>query len=367
MTLAERIRVESLWDVLRRETRPIVLYGTGNGGDKIVDELLRRGIPLRGVFASDGFVRNRTFRGLPVESFSDITARLGDDIVILVAFGSSRADVMEQIENIAEKHTLLVPEVPFIGGDVFDRTYFETHDAAYTALYNALADDTSRALLDDMIRYRLTGRLEFLRRTEPLAASLRGLIREDSVLTALDGGAFTGDTVRVFGEVFSSLREVWAVEPDAHSFSKLSAYAEAETRFTVHPRNGLLWCKTGTLPFRMAGSRGSGIGASAKRQKETEVAAWTADSLVFGRIDLIKLDVEGAEREALRGMEALIRRDRPALVISLYHRTDDLAALPEMLQKICPDYCFSLRRVPCFPAWDLMLYAVPKEKSLLVF
>ena len=366
MTLAERIRDESLWDVLRRETRPVVLYGTGNGGDKIVDELLRRGIPLRGVFASDGFVRERRFRGFPVESLDALTKRLGDDLVILLAFGSSRPDVMAGIERIAEKHTLLVPEVPLVGGDVFDRAYFEAHDADLTALDASLADDDSRALLDDMIRYRLTGRLEYLRRTEPLDASLRGLIREDSVRTALDGGAFTGDTVRVFGETFPALCEVYAVEPDAHSYAKLAAYAAEEQRFAVHPRCGILWCKTGTVPFRTAGSRGSGIGAAAKRQTETEAASFTADELGTGRIDLIKLDVEGAEREALRGAVGVIRRDRPALAVSLYHRTDDLFTLPAMLREICPDYRFSLRRVPCLPGWDLLLYAVPKEKSALI-
>lgn len=365
MTLSETIRDSPLWDTLRREVRPIVLYGTGNGGDKIVDELLRRGIPLSGVFASDVFVRSRTFRGFHVESLDGITKRLGDDLVILLAFGSSRADVMEQIEKIAERYTLLVPEVPLIGGDVFDRDYFEAHDAELSVLYTSLADEESRALLEDMIRYRLTGRPEYLRRTEPFQTSLRTLIRTENIETVLDGGAFTGDTVRIFGETFPALREVYAVEPDAHSFAKLSAYAADEQRFTVHPQNGILWCKAGTVPFRTAGSRGSGIGAAAKRQKEMEAASFTADELCAGRIDLIKLDVEGAEREALRGAETVIRHDRPVLCVSLYHRTDDLFALPETLRKLCPDYLFSLRRVPCIPAWDLLLYAVPKEKSTL--
>ena len=367
MTVQERIREPSLWDTLRQETRPIVLYGTGNGGDKIVCELARRGIPLRGVFASDGFVRSRTFRGFPVESLAEITNRLGNDIVILLAFGSSRPDVMAQIEKIAAEHTLLVPEVPLVGGEVFDRAYFDAHGAELSALSESLADGESRLLLEDMIRYRLTGRLEYLRRTEPLAASLRTLIRPDTVHTALDGGAFTGDTVRVFGEVFPALGEVFAVEPDAHSYAKLAGNAAEETRFTVHPLHGMLWRETGTLPFRMAGSRGSGVGAAARRQKETEVSSWAADELGCGPIDLLKLDVEGAEAEALVGAERLIRRDRPALAVSLYHRTEDLFALPAMLREMCPDYRFSLRRVPCLPAWDLLLYAVPKEKSGLIF
>ena len=83
-----------MWDVLAAERRPILLYGTGNGADKILDEMTRRGIPCAGVFASDGFVRERDFRGMRVTSYSDAIGRFGEDIVILVAFGSSREDVL---------------------------------------------------------------------------------------------------------------------------------------------------------------------------------------------------------------------------------------------------------------------------------
>ena len=59
---------ECLWDGLSRRECPIWLYGTGNGADKILDVLEARGIPVQGVFASDGFVRSRVFRGMPVRS-----------------------------------------------------------------------------------------------------------------------------------------------------------------------------------------------------------------------------------------------------------------------------------------------------------
>ena len=53
---------ETLWQYLKKQTRPIVLYGMGNGADAILDRLDRLDIPVNAVFASDEFVRGQVFR-----------------------------------------------------------------------------------------------------------------------------------------------------------------------------------------------------------------------------------------------------------------------------------------------------------------
>ena len=75
--------VDDVWKILGREHRPIVVYGMGNGADKILDELTRRGISVSGVFASDGFVRHQQFRGFTVLSYAEAVERDGDIIVLL--------------------------------------------------------------------------------------------------------------------------------------------------------------------------------------------------------------------------------------------------------------------------------------------
>ena len=77
--------------------------------------------------------------------------------------------------------------------------------------------------------------------------------------------------------------------------------------------------------------------------------------------DYIKYDVEGAEKQALLGSIATIRRCRPALLVSLYHRTEDLFALPLLVHQICPSYRFYLRRGNCYPDWEIQLLAVPQS------
>ncbi|MFQ9126060.1 MAG: hypothetical protein ACLR4Z_03690 [Butyricicoccaceae bacterium] len=55
---------QSVWRRLQEETRPIVLYGMGDGADKILAQFDRLGIrAIRGVFASDEFARGNLFHG----------------------------------------------------------------------------------------------------------------------------------------------------------------------------------------------------------------------------------------------------------------------------------------------------------------
>jgi len=153
---------------------------------------------------------------------------------------------------------------------------------------------------------------------------------------------------------------VLACEPDPRTFRKLSAYAQTADG-TVQSVQCALSREDGTLSFHSSGSRGSGSDGANRRGSDTEVPARSIDSLCAGfSPDLIKLDVEGAEADALQGAQNTLLRDRPALIVSLYHRTEDLFTLPLWLRDhVRGAYSWHLRRIPCYPAWDLMLYALP--------
>ena len=75
-------------------------------------------------------------------------------------------------------------------------------------------------------------------------------------------------------------------------------------------------------------------------------------------LDYIKYDVEGSEAAALRGSAEVIHRFSPALLVSLYHRSEDLYALPLLIRELNPHYRFYLRRMAGIPAWDINLYCV---------
>ena len=75
-------------------------------------------------------------------------------------------------------------------------------------------------------------------------------------------------------------------------------------------------------------------------------------------MDYIKYDVEGSEKEALEGSRKTIETYAPKLLVSLYHRSEDIFTLPLMIQKMNPAYRFYVRKLRYVPAWDLNLYAL---------
>jgi len=70
------------------------------------------------------------------------------------------------------------------------------------------------------------------------------------------------------------------------------------------------------------------------------------------------MDIEGAEYQAIKGAENTIRRHSPKLMISLYHRNEDMFKLPLLIHSINPDYKFFIRHQLYIPAWETNLYCI---------
>ena len=363
-----------LWEYLRASGKPIVLYGMGNGADKILTALSEKGLECADFFASDGFVRGHSFHGKTVLSYSGVKEKYGvGNFIVLLSFASSLPDVIKRIEAIAKESELYVPDVPVVLSDeaeiaeLFDLNYFTSHKDELDRTEALFTDDRSRELLRDVVSYRLTGRLPYLLdRVDERETVYRELLHAESFTRYADLGAYNGDTVRELLPYAPMLSEAYCMEPDPRNFRKLSEYAESETRARVIPLNFAAWNTRETLTFETSGNRNATLSKgnpACKKHKEIE-----ADSLSnlledYGnpRIDYIKFDVEGAEREAIEGCLPVIERDRPALLVSLYHRREDLFALPLYLASVLKDYDFYLRRFRYIPAWDLNLYLIPKK------
>jgi hypothetical protein len=86
------------------------------------------------------------------------------------------------------------------------------------------------------------------------------------------------------------------------------------------------------------------------------------DALIAdARPTLLKLDIEGAEPDALLGARNTIVRHTPVLAVCVYHAQDHLWSIPLALQQLRDDYAFFLRPYN-EEGWDLVCYAVPRMR-----
>lgn len=360
-----------LWEYLEKTQKTIVLYGMGNGADKILAVCAERGIEVRGVFASDGFARGNLFHGMPVRTWAETKAAYGaQNLIVLLSFGSSRPEVLENILRIHAEAELYAPDVPAFGDALFDRAFYERYKGELEAARALLSDEESRRIFDCIVSYKLSGDISHLLLAESDENEIwERILRPRSIRVAADLGAYNGDTVRQLlerGE--GSVKTVWAMEPDARNYKKLEAYAQTEARAQVVPVHAGAWNEEAVLFFDKSGNRNASFGQNRSQTladrpvKWSEVKARPLDAVLNGNaVDYIKYDVEGSEREALMGSKSTLQQHAPTLLVSLYHRSEDLFALPLQIHAMAPQYGgYYLRRMRGIPAWDINLY-VTKE------
>lgn len=351
-----------LWQYLASPAcagRPILLYGMGNGGDKVHAVCAERGIPIADCFASDEFVRGQLFHGRRVLSYAEAKATYGS-FIVLVSFATARPEVLSRIDAIAAEQELYVPDLPAYGETLFDAGFAAANAAGLAETRAMLADEASRHCFDEVVAAKLSGELCHLKASESSPdEAWTAILHPARYRCTADLGAYTGDTIRALMGYAPALREVWAMEPDRRSYAKLTAWGESEPRLELHAVQAGAWSERGEMYSSDAGGRGSSLAAKGK-----PVAVEALDGLVgSAQIDYIKYDVEGAEYEALLGSAQTIARCRPELLVSLYHRGEDLVRLPALLRELCSGYRFYLRRMAGIPAWDINLYAIPERSE----
>lgn len=340
----------NVWTALEDSTLPIVLYGMGNGADKVLGELERRGIRAAGVMASDDFARYQDYRGFIVKKESDFTRELGDFAVAL-CFGSSLPDVIEHVYEVASRHTLLVPNVPVAGDVLMDDAFVDRYRDDIARAYSLLADDKSKEVFKGALDFYYTGRLEYLQAIESDKDEVFRKILRLHDERYLDLGAYRGDTVEEFLHYSDGWRRIVAVEPNPRNYRKLCEHLEGiENATAVHAG---IADAVGMMTVSKKGGRMPVLGDP----DGVEVPVTTVDAINCAPTYL-KVDIEGMEREMLRGAVHTLRGYHPKLNLAAYHRTEDLFSLILQLHEINPDYRIYLRKHPYIPCWDLNIYAV---------
>ena len=342
---------KDLWTYLQKTNKPVVLYGTGNGADKILDELGRRGVEVQGVFASSGFVRNRTFRGFPVESYESCKERLGD-MVVLMCFGSTRPEVWENIERISSEQEFYAPDVPVYGKNLFDYEFYEAHLDEINKVREMLSDEKSVLTYDMTIKNKLTGDLSYLRKCQVSSDEADSLTIPSQGSLYLDLGAYNGDTVLRYTSLYSQIESVIAVEPDKRNFRKLNENTAHIPNVTYV--NALISDHVGVTTMEVNKGRGVHEGEG------VDVACTTIDSLLESCNSpvFIKMDVEGNELLAITGGANYIKENKPVMNVACYHRSEDIWTLPLLIKELRPDYKVYMRHLPSVPGWDTQFYFV---------
>ena len=340
----------SVWEKLKNTNEPIIMYGTGNGADKVMDILENKSIKLSGITASSTFVRNRSFRGFPVMPLSHFEETLGN-FTVIVTFGTQIPEVMENIYNIAKKHRVLVPCVPVIGTKVFDKSFALENAEKIEKAYNLLADDFSKEIYRGYVNFLYGGELDTLKKiTTAEDEAFLNILKLSENETYIDIGAYRGDTVDTFLEYSKgSYNKIICAEPDTKTYKKLMNHCENLNNFKAF--NAAVTDTDGVVGFSNVHGRQSALGGD-KPTKSVSLGTLCENA----EPTYIKIDSEGCEYAILKGGSDILVKYTPKLNVAAYHKSEDIFELPILINSINPAYKIHLRHHPYIPAWDTLFY-----------
>ncbi len=330
--------------------RPFVLYGDGWYAPYVREYLGRRGLAPAAVFTDAGF----TSSGRAVD-FAEVRRRF-DNFRVVIAFANARL-AREKLARlgVSADDVFFFDVMGELLGNTFDRAWLEARRERLDAAYGLLADGLSRETFEAFLAAKLGAA------GEPLAAVWRkdqyfprDIVRLSDSEVFVDGGAYTGDTLLTFMRLTGGrCARCCAFEPEAANAARLKATVEKRALRGVTVHNKGLWSAPAALPFAVwHGTSASAVSGAGETSVEADTVDRAAPDATF-----IKLDVEGAELEALKGAAAVIKRNRPKLAVCVYHRPGDLFEIPLFIKSLAPDYRLYLRQhqpVAC----ETVLYAV---------
>ncbi|WP_163205654.1 FkbM family methyltransferase [Clostridium caseinilyticum] len=225
----------------------------------------------------------------------------------------------------------------------------------FTKVYDNLSDQHSKKTFIERIKYCLTGNEKYLLpyKCNNVQYFDEEIISLKSEEIFIDGGAFTGDTIESFlKQVDGNFKKIYSFEPEKSKNEEFLKRLAGIKNIRLLPYG--LWNKKELVSFMSNNSAASKI----EKNGNSSIEVTSIDEFLQGKeVTFIKMDIEGAELEALKGAENTIKRYKPKLAICVYHKPMDIVNIPIYLKSIVPEYNIYLRHYSYGPL-DTVCYAV---------
>ena len=267
-------------------------------------------------------------------------------IVINCSTSISPVAVNDRLHQIGGLTVLNVHEVIYASQGTIPWPWFvaqqrqdwHDHQNEWADLYDAMADDTSRQTLVDVLRYRLTADADYMtaysvRLAEQYFEPFLNLNGEVFV----DAGGFDGDTAEEFCRLDPQYKKVILFEPSPTNIER--ARLRLKGLANIDYRSEGLSDAKGTLRFDVDAGSASGVSSTSTQT----IDVTTLDEAVSEPVSLIKMDLEGWETKALAGSVGHIKNDRPKLAIAAYHQASDFRDIFRQVRSYRSDYSIYLR------------------------
>jgi FkbM family methyltransferase len=233
---------------------------------------------------------------------------------------------------------------------------FLNNKVRYEAIYNHLSDLKSKEIFQKVINFKITFDLSFMK---GFINDISNQYFEKDIYKLplepvfVDGGGYIGDTSIEFIKKYPNFKKIFLFEPMEINMNiaknNLKQYHNIKF-FSL----GLSKDKD-TLYFQE-----DNASSTISKNGNIKVIVNSLDNIVNEKVDLLKLDIEGAEQDALIGAKKIIKKYQPILAICIYHKAEDWYKIPEYIFSIYNDYKIYIRHYMEGISETVMYFVPPK-------
>lgn len=326
--------------------KKIVLWGNGTYTKELIDMLGKEKIVA--IFDNDKHKWGNEIYGInvlnPGEYFKDI---MDDETIIVISVVSYNYEIANQIISqwkISESRIFAVTHL-FSERYMYDVQSIFDNENKISEVHSLLEDEQSREYFVNFLNARISRNPLYLKENDCMKANYEYISQNDYSIVPkrkdliLDCGAYTGDTSKIFLEKTNQDCRIFAIEPFKGNYRKLCEWIERENlKDKVYPIQSLLGYANDEVVI--SASTESSVSSSVENCGKicNKILVEKLDELIFEKVSFIKMDIEGAELDALKGAAQIIKRDKPQMVISAYHRTCHMWEIPLLIKEIEPSY-----------------------------
>jgi len=335
--------------------KQIAIYGASLFGRALLKSFQEKGTDID--FFVDEYTPYREFEGKPVYRIKEVKEKNK-----LTLINSTAYDLVESLKKAGFEEIIPLKEIIdqyptslVILNQIMWIVKSEQliDEAEFAWLQTRLADEHSRNLLHKLTSFRKNPVAEnlFWSDGDPFYFpsgfdAFKGI---DS-LRFVDCGAYNGDTIQSVLKNFKrKIDWIIAMEPDPNNLAKLSEQKfdrsqpeHREAEIFVYPL-GVYNCEK-ICSFQIEKEGASSFISSEPQTSAFHIPVARLDTLLMhASPNFIKMDIEGAEPEAIDGAKNLIAAKKPNLALSIYHKAEHLWEIARMVDSICPEYEFRLR------------------------
>jgi FkbM family methyltransferase len=353
----------------------LVLFGAGGLGKKVLNGLRKIGIEPLAFADNNSSLWQSKINGLTVLAPNVAVQNYGQNAAFLVtiwrAGGSHRlASTQKQLYDLGCSKVISFASLFWKYPDIFLPYYtiglphqlYSQRDQIIKA-FDLWEDDNSRFEYLAQLRWRLL--LDFDGLPSPVTHDQYfpdDLFNLSSDEIFIDCGAFDGDSIRTFYERQNDFNgKIVAIEPDPLNIERLNNYLNSinkNFKDCVKIIPVVIGTERKIVRFSATGSASSVVDS---RGMLCVQSVPLDDILTENRPTFIKMDIEGAELDALYSASNSIKNSLPILAISVYHLPDHLWRIPLYVNSLTDQYRFFLRPHN-EEGWDLVMYAIPLNR-----